>query len=69
MQALLLAGTLLAYANAAFANWWIVRASDGACLVVDIEPTSNNETVAEGLLWHSAALSILHPMRRYTTTE
>jgi hypothetical protein len=59
MQALLLAGTLLAYANAAFANWWIARASDGACLV-----TSNNKTVAEGLRWRSAALSILHPMRR-----
>ena len=28
----------LAFAKPAFANWWIVRSSDGQCLVVDIEP-------------------------------
>jgi hypothetical protein len=32
----------LAFANPAFANWWIVRSSDGECLVVDIEPTSKD---------------------------
>ena len=35
---------LLALANPAFANWWIVRLSDGECLVVDIEPTGSGVT-------------------------
>ena len=34
----------IAFANPAFANWWIVRSSDGECLVVDIEPTSKDVT-------------------------
>jgi hypothetical protein len=32
----------IAFANPALANWWIVRSSDGECLVVDLEPTSND---------------------------
>lgn len=28
----------------AFANWWIVRSSDGECLVVDIEPVGAGVT-------------------------
>ena len=36
---LLIAAFSVAFANSAFANWWIVRSSDGECLVVDIEPT------------------------------
>jgi len=35
---------LLALADPAFANWWIVRSSDGECLVVDIEPTGSGVT-------------------------
>ena len=38
----LIAAFSLAFANPAFANWWIVRSSDGECLVVDIEPTSKD---------------------------
>jgi hypothetical protein len=34
----------LALANPAFANWWIVRSSDGECLVVDIEPAGAGVT-------------------------
>ena len=29
------------------ANWWIVRASDGKCIVVDIEPTGKDKTVTK----------------------
>ena len=32
-------------ANPALANWWIVRASDGKCIVVDIEPTGKDKDV------------------------
>jgi hypothetical protein len=42
---LFIAALLLACANPAFANWWIVRSSDDTCLVVDIEPKSNNKSV------------------------
>jgi hypothetical protein len=42
---LLMAGLLLAFADQALANWWIVRASDEKCLVVDLEPTGNDKTV------------------------
>jgi hypothetical protein len=35
---------LLAFADPAFANWWIVRAADEKCLVVDIEPSGNDVT-------------------------
>ena len=36
---------LLAFPNPALANWWIVRASDKKCLVVDIEPTGNDKSI------------------------
>jgi hypothetical protein len=29
------------------ANWWIVRASDGRCVVVDIEPTRKDKSVTK----------------------
>ena len=29
------------------ANWWIVRASDGKCIVVDIELTGKDKTVTK----------------------
>jgi hypothetical protein len=44
---LLTAALLVAFVNSALANWWIVRASDGTCLVVDIEPTSNDKAVTK----------------------
>jgi type IV secretory pathway TrbF-like protein len=37
----------LALPNPAFANWWIVRASDKQCLVVDIEPTGKDKSVTK----------------------
>ena len=40
----LIAAFSLAFANLAFANWWIVRSSDGECLVVDIEPAGTGVT-------------------------
>ena len=40
----LIAAFSLAFANPAFANWWIVRSSDGECLVVDIEPAGTGVT-------------------------
>jgi hypothetical protein len=33
--------------NPALANWWLVRPSDGKCLVVDIEPTGKDKTVTK----------------------
>jgi hypothetical protein len=33
--------------NPALANWWLVRSSDGKCLVVDIEPTGNDKNVTK----------------------
>ena len=35
---------LVAFADPAFANWWIVRSADEKCLVVDIEPSGNDVT-------------------------
>ena len=35
---------LFAFANPAFATWWIVRAADEKCLMVDIEPTGKDVT-------------------------
>jgi hypothetical protein len=29
----------------AFANWWVVRASDKKCPVVDLEPTGKDKSV------------------------
>jgi len=46
-KALLAAVLLVAACDTAFANWWIVRASDGTCLVVDIEPTGKNKGVTK----------------------
>ena len=34
-------------ADPALAKWWIVRASDKTCLVVDIEPKGNDKTVTK----------------------
>jgi hypothetical protein len=39
---LLITVLLLAFANPALANWWIVRAADGKCLVVDVEPSGSD---------------------------
>jgi hypothetical protein len=40
-----LIGALLTLPNRARADWWIVRASDGKCVVVDIEPTGKDKDV------------------------
>jgi hypothetical protein len=40
--AALIVGFLLAFANPALANWWVVRAADGKCLVVDVEPSGSD---------------------------
>jgi hypothetical protein len=42
---LLIAVLSVAVADPALANWWIGRASDGKCLVVDIEPTGKDKGV------------------------
>ena len=34
---------LLAFVDPAYAKWWIVRAADNKCLVVDIEPSGNDK--------------------------
>ncbi len=41
-----LIGALL-LANPALANWWIVRSSDGTCLVVDMEPTDQEKGITK----------------------
>jgi SepF-like predicted cell division protein (DUF552 family) len=46
-RVLLAAVLLVAACDAAFVNWWIVRASDGPCLVVDIEPTGKDKGVSK----------------------
>jgi SepF-like predicted cell division protein (DUF552 family) len=33
--------------NSAVANWWLVRSSDGKCLIVDIEPTATDQNVTK----------------------
>jgi hypothetical protein len=33
--------------NSALAGWWLVRSSDGKCLVVDIEPTEKDKNVTK----------------------
>jgi len=33
--------------NSALADWWLVRSSDGKCLVVDIEPTDKDKNVTK----------------------
>ena len=44
---LLIAVLLLGFADPALANWWIVRASDEKCLVVDIGPKGNDKAVTK----------------------
>ena len=44
---LLIAVLLVAVAEPASANWWIVRASDGKCIVVDIEPTGKDTGITK----------------------
>ena len=44
---LLIAVLSVAVADPALANWWIVRASDGKCVVVDIEPTGTDKGVTK----------------------
>jgi len=44
-RVLLTAVLVIVVANPALANWWIVRASDGKCIVVDIEPTGKDKDV------------------------
>jgi len=39
---LLVTVILFAFADPGFASWWIVRAVDEKCLVVDIEPTGKD---------------------------
>jgi hypothetical protein len=46
-RVLLTAVLVVIVANPALANWWIVRASDGKCIVVDIEPTGKDKTVTK----------------------
>jgi hypothetical protein len=44
---LLIGVLLLAFSNPALANWWIVRASDMKCLVVDMEPTGKDKGITK----------------------
>jgi len=37
----------MAAALAAFSSWWIVRSSDEKCLVVDIEPNSEDKGITK----------------------
>ena len=46
-RVLLIAVLFTAIADPALANWWIVRASDGKCIVVDIEPTGKDKTITQ----------------------
>jgi len=38
---------LVAASDTVFANWWIVRASDGTCLVVDVEPLGKDKGITK----------------------
>jgi len=33
--------------SSALADWWLVRSSDGKCLVVDVEPTEKDKNVTK----------------------
>jgi hypothetical protein len=44
---ILISALLLAIPDPALANWWIVRASDKMCLVVDIEPTGKDKSITK----------------------
>lgn len=50
MRSLVLAIALILTFSAttsALASWWLVRSSDGKCLVVDIEPTGKDPNVTK----------------------
>jgi hypothetical protein len=49
MRGLLAIAVVLTFSttNPALASWWLVRSSDGKCLVVDIEPTDKDKTVSK----------------------
>jgi hypothetical protein len=38
---------LLAFVDPAYAKWWIVRAADNKCLVVDIQPSGNDKDITK----------------------
>jgi hypothetical protein len=38
---------LLAFVDPAYAKWWIVRAADNKCLVVDTEPSRNDKDITK----------------------
>ena len=38
---------MVSTASPPLANWWLVRSSDGKCLVVDIEPTGKDKNVTK----------------------
>ena len=44
---LLIPALLLALTDPALAKWWIVRAADEKCLVVDLEPLPDNKDVTK----------------------
>jgi len=46
MRSFLICTVLIALSTPAIANWWIVRSSDGTCLVVDIEPKAEQNSGA-----------------------
>ena len=51
---LLISVSLVVFSSPAFANWWIVRSSDGECLVVDIEPAGAGVTkIGNAVLRHT----------------
>jgi hypothetical protein len=49
MRRLLAIALILTFSatNSALAKWWLVRSSDGKCLVVDIEPTDKDKSVTK----------------------
>ncbi len=47
LSALVAAVLTLAANNSALANWWLVRSSDGKCLVVDVDPTEKDKNVTK----------------------
>jgi hypothetical protein len=50
MRGLVLAIALvltLSATSSALATWWLVRSSDGKCLVVDIEPTGKDKNITK----------------------
>lgn len=50
MRSILIGTVLIAgiFASPVLANWWIVRSSDGTCLVVDIEPGKDQSVTKVG---------------------